>query len=121
MKTFEGTKIQRSLPSIDYDSQSMIYAHDGTKYTVGTPDSRGQINWTCPRDGYVICHVWGTNSGKLEIKDISNDVIVMTLDQPVSNTGGPNRAWIPVYAGVKYIVLNSAKSSQATFYPLIIN
>lgn len=121
MKTFEGTKIQRSLPPIDYDSQSMIYAHDGTKYTVGTPDSRGQINWTCPRDGYVICHVWGTNSGKLEIKDISNDVIVMTLAQPVSNTGGPNRAWIPVYAGVKYIVLNSAKSSQATFYPLIIN
>lgn len=121
MKNFYGEMIQRSLPLIDYDSQSMIYAHDGTKYVVGTPDSSGQINWTCPHDGYLLCHVWGNNSGKCEIKDMSHDVLVMTLSQPSSNTNGPNRAWVNVYAGVKYRVLNSAKTSQATFYPLITN
>lgn len=46
MKTFDGTKIQRSLPLLDYDNQLMVYA------------------------------------------------------------------------GVEYIVLSSAKTSQATFYPL---
>ena len=118
MKTFDGTKIQRSLPLIDYDNNSMIYAHDGTRYVVGTPDSYGQINWTCPRDGYLICHVWGNNSGKCEIKDMSHDVLVMTLNQPNANTGGPNRVWIPVYAGVEYTVLSTAKTSQAVYYPL---
>ncbi len=121
MKTFEGIKIQRSHPLIDYNNQWMIYAHDGKRYTVGTPDSSNQINWTCPHDGYLLCHIWGNNSGKLEIKDLTNDVLVMTLSQPSSNVGGPNRAWIPVYAGVRYRVLNSARTSQATFYPFTTN
>ncbi len=118
MKDFYGKMIQRSLPLIDYDNQSMIYAHNGTRYEVGTPDSSGQINWTCPHDGYVLCHVWGNNSGKCELMDISHNFLVMTLTQPSSNTIGPNRAWVPVYAGVEYRVLNSAKTSQATYYPL---
>jgi hypothetical protein len=121
MKTFEGTKIQRSHPLIDYNNQSMIYAHDGNRYTVGTPDSSGQIDWTCPHDGYLLCHIWGNNSGKLEIKDLTHNVLVMTLSQPTSNVGGPNRAWIPVYAGVQYRVFNSARTSQATFYPFATN
>jgi len=122
MKTFDGTKIQRSLPLLDYDNQTMIYAHDGNRYTVGTPNSSGQIAWTCPHDGYLICHIWGNNSGKCEIRDVThNNLLVMTLSQPSSNVGGPNRAWIPVYAGVRYLVLNSARTSQATFYPFIAN
>lgn len=123
MKDFSGTKIPNRHPSLNWDAQKLVYAHDGSKITAnsGTLEPNGNIRWTCEKDGYLVCHVWGSNSGKLTIYNINYDMLMMTLGNPTSNTNSPQRSWMPVYQGIAYSILISdgIKYSQAMYIPFL--
>ena len=122
MKDFNGNAIEKKNNELDWSRLTEIVSRGG-----GTPDwshassvtvdSNKNAFWTSSEDGMMICHVWGANNGKCNIVDKGANTLICTLSQPTSNTSGPNRTWIPIYAGRELWFQNNSNAMQAYFIP----
>ena len=122
MKNFYGNAIKGKNKELDWSRWTEVVSRDG-----GTPewnhissaivDSYKNVLWTPEEDGLMLCHVWGANNGKCNIIDVNRGVLICTLSQPTANTSGPNRTWMPVYAGRMLQFQNNSNACQAYFVP----
>ena len=119
MKDFSGANIKGTNPSLDWEHWTEVMANDGTHFTTGTVISSGAVRWTPQEDGWLICHSWGAPRGKCNVVDVQSGNLIMTLSQPITNEGGPFRAWIPVYKNRELEFQNNCKNAQAYFIPYL--
>lgn len=119
MKDFYGNTIAYENHKLNWSASNLVFANDGKNIVVGTANSSGNVKWVVPRDGYLICHVWGNNGGKITINNDTDNMLVMTLGNPTANTGSPQRVWIPVYKDKSYSFQNDSKFSQALYLPYV--
>jgi hypothetical protein len=121
MKNFYGNIIGKNN-ELDWAKQIEVAGRGATSSdwshtSSARVSSDKSVYWVSEKDGVMICHVWGANGGKLNIVDTSANNLIMTLSQPTANSSGPNRTWIPVYAGRELLFQNNSNYCTAYFIP----